>query len=142
MTGKHKNVFSYCEFQSQTIRKTHSGYPRLQPKLQPARFGHVFCHRGYYERASHVVENSLSAIAYGLARGLFLHEVDCRTGSESNHQILAHDLGPERVTSLKLQDWSELTYHQIHQTHLVSRRVDLVKDDFASTYLRAFEKVP
>ncbi|KAJ5965858.1 ankyrin repeat-containing domain [Penicillium waksmanii] len=133
----------YCKFQTATIRKAPAGDPKLQNKLQPARYGLVFCHRGYYERARRIVENSRFAIAWGFANDLFLHEVDCRFGSDSgNYSFLAHDLSPERVTSSKLQDWSELAYEQVHGTHLVSRRVDLDNIDFASTYLRAHEKVP
>lgn len=131
----------YCEFKRNTIKTVHVGYPRLQRALRPSRFGLVFCHRGYYERASHRLEISISAIAYGWQNGLFLHEVDCRFGSELNEQFIAHDLGPKRVTSMKLQDWSDLTYRQIRRTNLVSRRVDLLKDDFASTYLEAPEMV-
>lgn len=138
----------YCRFSSGTIKRAHAGYPRIQHKIRPGRFGLVFCHRGYYERAAHIVENSLSAIAWGFAHNFFLHEVDCRFGSDSsgpdtrNYQFIAHDLGPERVTSWRLQDWSELAYEQVQETQLVSRRVDLDNLDFASTYLRAHEKVP
>ncbi|CAI7569709.1 unnamed protein product [Penicillium glandicola] len=137
----------YCRFQLGTTRKTHTGTPRLQQRLRATEYGLVFCHRGYYERASQIVENSLAAITSGFAQKLFLHEVDCRFGGGSDsgqqqHQFLAHDLSPKRVTPWRLQEWSELAYEQIYETQLVSRRVDLDQLDFASTYLRAFEKVP
>lgn len=41
--------------------------------VEENKFGYVFCHRGLYERAAKIVENSDKAIQNGTKQGFFLH---------------------------------------------------------------------
>jgi hypothetical protein len=40
------------------------------------KFEHVFCHRGFDDRALAYPENSLLAVENGLRHGLYLHELN------------------------------------------------------------------
>ena len=103
--------------------------------------GIVFCHRGLYDRAMKVPENSKLSIQNGIEQGLLLHEVDARIGQYASDTFLAHDEVANRVTS-KTRRWTSLNMSEIMDTALVIRRFDEGKDDFASSYQETDETVP
>ncbi|AEO59652.1 hypothetical protein MYCTH_2308116 [Thermothelomyces thermophilus ATCC 42464] len=125
--------------------------PRLPGPITPTHnFGYVFCHRGLYERASGIVDNSVAAIDNGIRHGLFLHEVDAFVLEQLDKAFVAHDKNPSRVTS-KVQPWEFYPIHEILKTSLVTRRVereaknpDLTskQSDFATSYLETDGKIP
>ena len=107
------------------------------------KFNAVFCHRGLYDRALRIPENPSLAIKNGINRGLLFHELDTRLGprSGSGQTFLAHDEVAERVTS-KDERWSALNLSVILETALVTRRFDLEKNDFASSFQNTEANVP
>lgn len=113
----------------------------LKSPQHRSKFGYVFCHRGLYDRAMKVPENSDLAIKHGIEMGLVLHEVDVRIGDDHADIYLAHDEAAIRVTS-KNRRFTSLNLSEILNTALVSRRVDLGKGDFASSYQNTGENVP
>ncbi|KAK4150798.1 hypothetical protein C8A00DRAFT_45879 [Chaetomidium leptoderma] len=125
--------------------------PQLPGPIKPTHnFGYVLCHRGLYERASGIVDNSVAAIDNGIHHGLFLHEVDAFVLEQLDKAFVAHDKNPSRVTS-KAQPWEFYPIHEILQTSLVTRRVerdaknpDLTskQSDFAASYLETDGKIP
>ncbi|KAI9656306.1 MAG: hypothetical protein M1821_004969 [Bathelium mastoideum] len=116
--------------------------PRFLKAYGRRKFGSVFCHRGFYHRAMKVPENSRLAIENGIGKGMMLHEVDARMDSDHPvHTFLAHDEVANRVTS-KTRRWTSLNISDIMETALVTRRFDVERDDFASSYQDTDEKVP
>lgn len=106
------------------------------------KFGYVFCHRGLYERASGIVDNSAAAIYNGVREGFFLHEIDAFVLGKLDQAFVAHDKIPRRVTA-KTGPWESYPYHEILTTALTTRNVtESDNPDFASTYLETLEKVP
>lgn len=95
----------------------------------------VFCHRGLYDQAMKIPENSPAAIENGIRQRLLLHEIDARLGPGGgpNKTFLAHDEVAIRVTSKKRR-WSKLKLEEIWDTALVTRRFDLNKNDYASSF--------
>ncbi|KAF2103266.1 hypothetical protein NA57DRAFT_72241 [Rhizodiscina lignyota] len=102
----------------------------------------VFCHRGYYDRAMNIPENSVFSILNGIDRGLLLHEVDLRTNTgEGDLFFLAHDETACRVTS-KDRKWSSIN---IREAELAAKHLKMELGecpDFASSYMKMIEKVP
>ena len=99
----------------------------------------VFCHRGLYDRAMMLMENSTSSIMNGAYQGLLLHEVDVRMDPKTSKLFLAHDEVASRVTS-EARNWNSLSISRID---LVAKRFDVRKQDFtASSYFHIHEKVP
>ncbi|KAI9688986.1 MAG: hypothetical protein M1822_000723 [Bathelium mastoideum] len=115
--------------------------PRFLKAYGRRKFGSVFCHRGFYHRAMKVPENSRLAIENGIGKGMMLYEVDARMDSDHPvHTFLAHEVA-NRVTS-KTRRWTSLNISDIMETALVTRRFDVERDDFASSYQDTDEKVP
>lgn len=135
-------IYNYCPpdlaFRLDEIKKG-DRYP--WPLLH--KFGYVFCHRGLYEHAMKIPENSILAIANGVENRnhLLLHEIDVRMDSNPDDAFLAHDEVANRVTS-KACKWTLLNISEIKKTPLVMRRYDEKKDDYASSYQETNEKVP
>lgn len=104
----------------------------------------VFCHRGLYDRALKIPENSILAIQNGQENfRLNCHELDariCPDGS-AHKSFLAHDEVAGRVTSKKRR-WASLSLKDILETALVARRFNFHTEDFASSYENTGEKVP
>ena len=115
------------------------GHIPRQAKLTP-KFDLVFCHRGLYERASRILENSASAIENGIIQSFFLHEVDAFILEKLDQAIVAHDKVARRITS-KENLWQSYSFYDILKTVLVSRGVETESPDFASSYLETHEKV-
>lgn len=107
------------------------------------RFGYVFCHRGLYERALGIIDNSGAAIDNGTRQGFFLHEVDAFIWKRVEEAFLSHDKIARRVTGKK-GDWRSYPIQEVLDTLLVRRRVNTEanKVDFASSYLETDQKVP
>ncbi|KAF9698433.1 hypothetical protein EKO04_003822 [Ascochyta lentis] len=133
-----------------TRHQTERFYKRYIPNGKPkhdestdVKFGAVFCHRAFYDRALKIPENSTRAIENGIGKGLLLHELDARLSSRSGQgqTYLAHDEHARRVTS-KNERWSKISITEILNTALVNRRFDLVKNDFASSFEDTNENVP
>ena len=104
----------------------------------------VFCHRGLYDRALKIPENSVLAIENGQDDNrLHCHELDARiSASGSAHKsFLAHDEVAGRVTSKKRR-WASLSLKEILETTLVARRFNFQTEDLASSYENTGEKVP
>jgi hypothetical protein len=125
---------------------------RVPGPIKPTHdFGYVFCHRGLYERASGIVDNSVAALDNGLHHGLFLHEVDVFVLEQLDKAFVAHDKNPSRVTS-KAQPWQFYPVHELFDdTKLVRRGVERdaqdsdskrKQSDFASSYLSTDGKIP
>ncbi|KAK0667869.1 hypothetical protein QBC41DRAFT_278083 [Cercophora samala] len=108
---------SYCPRNLQI--KSASGQFKLKHK-----YGYVFCHRGLYERASGIVDNSFAAIANGTSQGFFLHEVDAIVWERLDRSFVAHDLHPKRVANLD-ETWDAYSFHEIVRTGLVTRGVKM-----------------
>ena len=123
-------IENYCPF----------GLARVLRFPERHKYGHVFCHRGFYDRAMRIPENSNSAILNGVQKGLLLHEVDARMGDDPIDAFLAHDESAKRVTS-RNRNWTSLNIQEILDTKLVTRRFNVVTNDFASTYQETHEKV-
>lgn len=106
-------------------------------------FGHVFCHRGLYERASGIPDNSAAAIANGTSQGLFLYEVDAFVWEKLDGAFVAHDKNPRRVAALT-EPWDCYSLDDILNAALVTRRVETEMEapDFASSYLKTDGKIP
>jgi hypothetical protein len=111
--------------------------------------GYVFCHRGLYERAMKILENSHSAIENGILRSLMLHEVDARLGKPPAHRptgfegFLAHDEVANRVTA-KAGRWTSFNMSEIKKTKLTMRRLHLEqgeRGDFGGSFVETDEKV-
>jgi hypothetical protein len=108
------------------------------------KFGYVFCHRGLYDRALGYPENSLLAVENGLRQGLYFHELDGNIAQRPYERwklFIAHDRVPSRVTS-KTGTWSTYKLSSLMETTLVTRRFDLEKGTFASSYLGTDTKIP
>ncbi|KAH7019706.1 hypothetical protein EDB80DRAFT_676677 [Ilyonectria destructans] len=103
----------------------------LAPLELKHKFGYVFCHRGLYERASGIIDNSAGAISNGIREGLFLHEVDAFVLGKLDQAFLAHDKNPRRVTA-KTEPWGSYSIHDIFKTPLVTRRVETERHFVAS----------
>jgi len=125
-----------------------TGYPllngRTRRKKQDKNFNRlsaVFAHRGFYDRAMKIPENSTAAIDNGLYRGIWLHELDVRFGPNPGEAFLAHDQTTFRVTA-KNDRWSSLSLGEILDTEITARRYDFSKKDFASSYEETGTKIP
>jgi hypothetical protein len=108
------------------------------------KFGYVFCHRGLYDRALGYPENSLLAVENGLRQGLYFHELDGNIAQRPYERwklFIAHDRVPSRVTS-KTDTWSTYKLSSLMETALVTRRFDLEKGTFATSYLGTDTKIP
>lgn len=123
-------------------------------------FGLVFCHRGLYERASRIVENSFAAIDNGISQGLFLHEIDGFVPETLRTAVVAHEPIARRVTRHD-KPWAHISPHERYKTALVTRNIKnpildpsifgqpampdqpgtLGPPDLASSYLETNEKV-
>lgn len=100
------------------------------------KFGYVFCHRGLYERASYIPENSAAAITNGVREGLFLHEIDTFVLEKLDHLFVAHDKNASRVTKMK-KDWANYQYAKILKQSNVSRMVATTGDFVAPETLHS-----
>ncbi|KAJ5731694.1 uncharacterized protein N7483_006202 [Penicillium malachiteum] len=105
-------------------------------------FGYVFCHRGLYERALGIIDNSAAAIDNGTKQRFFLHEVDAFIWERLDKAFVGHDKIPRRVTA-KEDTWTSYSLQEILDTSLVTRGVNTEtnKPDFASSYLATDQKV-
>lgn len=102
----------------------------------------VFCHRGLYDRALGVPENSIGAVENGLARGLRYHEVDVRgTRGGRPEWFLAHDAVLDRTTAAKGR-FSAREITDIVGKVLVSRRLNVDTYSHASSYKNTTETLP
>ncbi|KAK4197907.1 hypothetical protein QBC40DRAFT_136554, partial [Triangularia verruculosa] len=138
---------------------------KLQMKLFSGKFslqnkyGHVFCHRGLYERSSGIVDNSFAAIANGIREGFFLHEVGAIIRDRLDHAFIAHEMHPKRITNMQ-KPWDAYSLHEILNTSLVIRGIQMetipkkkapcagsnshlsLEAEFTSTYLTTDQKIP
>ncbi|KAK5740832.1 hypothetical protein LTR17_004422 [Elasticomyces elasticus] len=103
----------------------------------------VFCHRAFYDQCLKIPENSPRAINNGIELGLLLHEIDARMGPRPgpNQTLLAHDEVAGRVTSLNRR-WSRIDLREVWELALVTRRYDMFKNDYASTFQDTEDNVP
>ncbi|CAN8098607.1 unnamed protein product [Discula destructiva] len=116
---------------------------RIFPLQDHRPHGYVFCHRGLYDRALRIVDNSNAAVDHGLNEGFFLHEIDAFFKTRMRDGFVAHDQTANRVTSKK-GSWALYNVEEILGSHLVARGVDLELEtpDFESAYLETPEQVP
>lgn len=103
----------------------------------------VFCHRGFYDQARGIIENSHSAIDNGIKQGLLLHELDARVGPGHgrNKTFLAHDEHAIRTTSVD-QMWCDISMDQIWETSLVARSFNFIKNNYGPEFEKTGENVP
>ncbi|KAL2166183.1 hypothetical protein VTG60DRAFT_3143 [Thermothelomyces hinnuleus] len=136
-----------------TIETKHSRLKRYYKQAG----GLVFCHRGLYERASTIIENSIGALENGTRQGYHLHELDAFIWTKLDEAFMGHDQVADRITP-RTGPWQQYTFQQVLQTLLVSRGVsnafiELVPEadggaaaatpplTFSSTYERARDRV-
>lgn len=119
-------------------------------------FSGVFCHRGLYDNARLIPENSVIAIEAGLEKGLHLHEIDVRLQTNADGSLstrrafVAHDSTADRVLGISprmAETWSQRGARgaEIIGAPLVARRINMEdKDhpDFASSFLKTAAEVP
>ncbi|OKP03799.1 hypothetical protein PENSUB_6808 [Penicillium subrubescens] len=119
-------------------RKTESNFNRLSG---------VFCHRGLYDRAMKVSENTELAIDKGLGLGLRLHELDVRSHTRADRSnnprkaFLAHDATGARVTAIARR-WSQADGVDFIGTIVVERGVNLETNNHASSYQETMARIP
>ncbi|KAJ5915305.1 hypothetical protein N7454_011059 [Penicillium verhagenii] len=135
-----KRLYSGPNLLDEDLDEMNAG--RRRKDRTKGQFGAVFCHRGLYERALGIVDNSAAAIKNGTKEGFFLHELDSFIEERLDNGFMAHDKIARRVTA-KGGEWTSYTFQEIIQTSLVTRRVntEAVKPDFASSFLETDEKV-
>ena len=104
-------------------------------------FGYVFCHRGLYDRAQGIVDNSAAAIENGVNHGYYLHELDSFVFDRLDKTIVVHEKGAFRVSAEDKQ-WKEMTIFEILKMFLVDRKVDLSKLDFTESFEKTDQAVP
>jgi hypothetical protein len=99
----------------------------------------VFCHRGLYDRAMKISENTELAIDKGLGLGLRLHELDVRLhtrADKSNNPrkaFLAHDETAARVTAITRR-LSQADGADFIGTIIVERGINLETNNYARSY--------
>jgi hypothetical protein len=157
----------YCQGDLRALLRTHaySGwevYSRISIPSSPSqkrprdnlpehpdrnKFGYVFCHRGLYDRARGIPENSLMAVDNGMRNGLFFHELDGNLSMRPESTtfggsiFITHDEIASRVSS-KPRRWNSYRLSEIKQTPLVQRNFNEDKGTYASSYLNTTQKVP
>ncbi|KAL1603443.1 hypothetical protein SLS60_005030 [Paraconiothyrium brasiliense] len=107
--------------------------PYVTLKSNDHKYGYVFCHRGFYDRARDIIDNSNAAITNGIDQKLYLHEVDSFIFEKVVEAIVAHDKRAKRVTA-EDEAWKDITF-------LVTRKVDLAINDFAESFQETEERV-
>jgi hypothetical protein len=160
----HEQKRKYCQGDLWTLLRTHTysdwhGISRhigpheersrhlLIPQLNRNKFGYVFCHRGLYDHARGVPENSLLAVENGIREGFHFHELDGNLSirpestSVSESIFFAHDETPRRVSPKTLR-WAFYKLDEIRRTTLVTRNFDKGKGTYANSYLNTTQKVP
>lgn len=118
--------------------------PRKLPTnaIPPPKFGYVFCHRGFYERAKRILDNSVAAIANGTQNDFFLHEVDAFVLERLDKAFIAHDMNLGRVTPRRTP-LDLYPFNEVLKTPLVTRRVNEEEEaDFVSSFIETDGKVP
>ncbi|KAH7087553.1 hypothetical protein FB567DRAFT_442767, partial [Paraphoma chrysanthemicola] len=105
------------------------------------KFGYVFCHRGLYDRARDIIDNSEAAITNGVKQKMYLHEIDSFILGRVDHAIIAHEKVSGRVTAWN-KAWSAIPFATTLKTFLVSKPVDLKREEFAEEYRITDDKVP
>ncbi|KAK4032464.1 WD40-repeat-containing domain protein [Parachaetomium inaequale] len=112
------------------------------------RFSGVFCHRGFYDQAMKIPENSVLAIDYGFTEyGFRLHELDVKLHTNADKSLnlrkafLSHDATGARTTA-QAGRWSQNDGRDVIGTILVTKGINLEKNDFASTFQETDAKVP
>lgn len=135
---------------------TRSGSISLERKSGYNQFSGVFCHRGLYDNARLIPENSIIAIESGLEKGLHLHELDVRLHTNADGSLstrrafVAHDGTADRtlgVSPRMSETWSQRGARGagIIGAPLVARRVNTEDEehpDYASTFLETGAVVP
>ncbi|KAF7860392.1 hypothetical protein EAF04_008518 [Stromatinia cepivora] len=119
-----------------------------EPKSNFNRFSGVFCHRGFYDQAMKIPENSVLAIDYGFQEyGFRLHELDVKLHTNADKSLslrkafLSHDATGARTTAQSGR-WSQNDGRDVIDTILVTKGINLEKNDFASTFQETGAKVP
>ncbi|KAL9052476.1 MAG: hypothetical protein Q9162_005388 [Coniocarpon cinnabarinum] len=98
----------------------------------------VFCHRGLYERAVMLMENSTSSIMNGTSKGLLLHEVDLRMDAKTGKLFLAHDEVAGRVTA-EARNWGSIS---VQRTDHAGKHFNAAHQDWgSSSYMHTGEKI-
>ncbi|KAJ8121881.1 hypothetical protein O1611_g9984 [Lasiodiplodia mahajangana] len=103
----------------------------------------VFCHRGLYDLAMKVPQNSGTAIDNGLLHNFRLHELDVRMDASRDPRMafLAHDQSGARDT-VDRGRWSQGNASSIAKASLIIRGINLLTNEFASTFQSTEAKVP
>lgn len=118
-----------------------------KPESNFNRYSGVFCHRGFYDQAMKIPENSELAIDYGYQlHGFRLHELDVKLHTNEDKSLnprksfLSHDADGVRTTAERRR-WSRNDGRDVIGTILVTRGIDLEKNDYASTFEETEAKV-
>ena len=115
--------------------------PDLLKRPLDHKFGYVFCHRGLYDRARDIIDNSEAAITNGVRQKMYLHEIDSFILGRVDHAIVAHDKVSGRITA-ENKAWSAIPLATTLKTFLVSKPVNLKRKEFAEEYRNTDDRVP
>lgn len=111
------------------------------------RLSGVFCHRGFYDQAIKIPENSSFAIDYGQEYGFRLHELDIKLHTNSDKSLntrkafLSHD-ATGAATTADWDRWSHNDGREAIGAMLVTRGINLERKDYASTWQETDAKIP
>jgi hypothetical protein len=131
--------------------KTEGGKPKLpepiresiEPHTDLNKSGYVFCHRGFYDHAKGIHENSLLALENGVMQGLLLHEIDGILYNKKEISAgfaFAHDQVLRRTTG-KSGRWSQQTPGRLRETYHATRRWNQDQDTFATSYVETDQRI-
>ena len=112
------------------------GFPvQLGMSFRPHELPYVFCHRGFYDKARGIPENSHLAIPSGTDNSLHLQEIDVRIGANERtiRAIAAYDTKSNRTTA-ETCAWASLTSKEATQKRLVLRAYDRRRKNFSILY--------
>ncbi|KAL9117163.1 MAG: hypothetical protein Q9187_006304 [Circinaria calcarea] len=115
----------------------------IEPHTDLNKFGYVFCHRGFYDHAKGIHENSLLALENGMRQGLLLYEIDgilYKKEEISAGFAFAHDQVLRRTTG-KSGRWSQQTPGRLRETYHATRRWDQDQDTFATSYVETNQRI-
>lgn len=105
--------------------------------------GHVFCHRGFYDRSRGTLDNTTAAIDHGTKHSLFLHEVDALLRPTFDTAFQAHELGLRRIIDTSGPSKNYSSSGILQQQHVLrAPETDAKRPDYASSFINANSYVP
>jgi hypothetical protein len=105
--------------------------------------GHVFCHRGFYDRSRGTLDNTAAAIDRGTEHSLFLHEVDVLLRPTFDTAFQAHELDLRRIIDTSDPSKNYSSSGILQQQHVLrAPNTDVERPDYASSFINANSYIP